>query len=94
MKEEIADIAKSIKRHRDLEISTGATNKSIGRSMTIYDNKERELWLINKQATVVKFSLDINGNTMPETGYSSQTTYKGDGDPIQRDSKLGELFWL
>ncbi|MEZ5002150.1 MAG: ATP-binding domain-containing protein [Chitinophagales bacterium] len=92
MKEKIEDIAKSIKRHRDLEISVGATNNSVGRSMTFYHNEEQQFWLINKQATVVQFQRDLNGNIIPETGFSAATTYKGDGFPVPRDSKLGGLL--
>jgi hypothetical protein len=92
MKEKIEDIAKSIKRHRDLEISVGATNNAVGRSMTLYNNKEQQFWLINKQATVVQFQRDLHGNIIPETGFSEATTYKGDGFPVPRDSKLGGLL--
>lgn len=89
MKEKIEDIAKSIKRHRDLEINTGATNNAVGRSMTFYHDKELQFWLINKQATVMQFLTDINGNPIPNTGYSAESTYKNDGIPVPRDSKLG-----
>lgn len=92
MKEKIEDIAKSIKRHRDLEISVGATNNAVGRSMTLYHEEEQQFWLINKQATVVQFQRDLNGNIIPETGFTETTTYKGDGFPVPRDSKLGGLL--
>lgn len=92
MKEKIKDIAKSIKRHRDLEISSGATNNAVGRSMTLYHNVEQQFWLINRQATVVHFQRDLQGNIIPETGFSEATTYKGDGFPVPRDSKLGGLL--
>lgn len=92
MNERIEDIAKSIKRHRDLEISVGATNNAVGRSMTLYHKEERQFWLINKQATVVQFQRDLHGNIIPETGFSEATTYKGDGFPVPRDSKLGGLL--
>ena len=92
MKEKIEDIAKSIKRHRDLEISVGATNNAVGRSMTLYHKEEQQFWLINKQATVVQFQRDLHGNIIPETGFTEATTYKGDGFPVPRDSKLGGLL--
>ena len=92
MKEKIEDIAKSIKRHRDLEISVGATNNAVGRSMTLYHKEEQQFWLINKQATVVQFQRDLHGNIIPETGFTETTTYKGDGFPVPRDSKLGGLL--
>ncbi|MFY7935829.1 MAG: ATP-binding domain-containing protein [Flavobacterium sp.] len=90
--EKIEDIAKSIKRHRDLEISVGATNNAVGRSMTLYNNEKQQFWLINKQATVFQFQRDLHGNVIPETGFSEVTTYKGDGFPVPRDSKLGGLL--
>lgn len=92
MKEEIKDIAKKIKRHRDLEISCGTTNNAIGRVMTNYQNREEQFWIVNKNATVVKFLNDLNGNPIPETGFSELTTYKGDGFPVPRDSQLGGLL--
>lgn len=92
MREKIEDIAKSIKRHRDLEISVGATNNAVGRSMTLFNNEEQQFWLVNKQATIVKFQKDINNNIRPESGFSEATTYKSDGFPVPRDSQLGELL--
>jgi len=92
MTEKIEEIANKIQRHRDLELSIGATNSAVGRSMTFYNNKALQFWLINKQATVVQFQKDINGNIIPETGFTETTTYKGDGYPIPRDSKLGGLL--
>lgn len=92
MKEQIEDIAKSIKRHRDLEIHIEATNNAVGRTLTLYNNEEKQFWLINKQATSILFQRDFNGNVIPGTGYSENTTYKGDGFPVPRDSKLGGLF--
>lgn len=92
MKEKIEDIANSIKRHRDLEFSVLATNNAVGRSMTLYHKEEQQFWLINKQATVVQFQKDLLGNIVPETGSLEETTYKGDGFPVPRDSKLGGLL--
>lgn len=92
MTEKIEDIAKKIQRHRDLEILVGASNNAVGRSMTLYHNDEQQFWLINKQATVVQFQRNITGTILPETAYSECTTYKGDGFPIPRDSKLGGLL--
>jgi hypothetical protein len=92
MKEKIEEIAEKIKRHRDLEITIGATNNAVGRSFTIYNNEERQFWLINKQATLVQFQKDFNGNINPQASYSDNSTYKGDGFPIPRDSKLGGLL--
>jgi hypothetical protein len=90
--ERIEDIAKKIQRHRDMEITIGATNNAVGRSMTLYNKEEQQFWLITKEATVVLFQRDINGNPIPETAYSETTTLKGDGFLVPRDSKLGGLL--
>lgn len=92
MKEQIETIAKSIKRHRELEQAIGATNNAVGRSFTLYNNVEQQFWLITKQATIVQFQRDLQGNILPTSAYSEATTYKGDGYPIPRDSKLGGLL--
>jgi superfamily I DNA/RNA helicase len=92
MKEKIEDIAKKIQRHRDMEITIGATNNAVGRSFTLYNNEEQQFWLISKQATVVQFQRDIKGNIIPHTGYTENSTLKGDGCPVPRDSKLGGLL--
>lgn len=92
MTEKIEEIAEKIKRHRDLEITIGATNNAVGRSLTIYNKEEKQFWLINKQATIVQFEKDFNGNINPLLSYTDSTTYKGDGFPVPRDSKLGGLL--
>lgn len=92
MTEKIEDIARSIKRHRELELSITATNNAVGRSLTSYNNEEKQFWLITKQATVVQFQRDFNGNVIPNASYAGNTTYKGDGFPVPRDSKLGGLL--
>ncbi len=92
MTEKIEDIAKKIQRHRGLEISIDANNNAVGRSLTLYDKNEQQFWLINKQATVIQYLLDITGSPLPNTGYNDRTTYKGDGIPVPRDSKLGGLL--
>lgn len=92
MTEKIEEIAEKIKRHRDLEITIGATNNAVGRSLTIYNKEEKQFWLINKQATIVQFQKDFNGNINPQSSYTDNSTYKGDGFPVPRDSKLGGLL--
>jgi len=92
MKENIEDIATCIKRHRDLEMSFGATNNAVGRSMTLYNNQEHQFWIINKEASILRYQRDMNGNAIPDTAYSETTAYKGDGFPVPRDSKLGGLL--
>jgi len=49
MPENIEDIAKSIQRHRDLEIIIGTSNNAIGRSHVIYNNVNQQLWLSNSE---------------------------------------------
>jgi len=92
MKEQIENIAKSIKRHRELELSISATNNAVGRSLTLYNQVEQQFWLITKQATVIQFKRDLLGNIIPTSAYNETTTYKGDGFPVPRDSKLGGLL--
>lgn len=92
MTEKIEEIAEKIKRHRDLEITIGATNNAVGRSLTNYNKEEKQFWLINKQATIVQFQKDFNGNINPQSSYTDNSTYKRDGFPVPRDSKLGGLL--
>ena len=92
MQEGIQDIAKSIKRHRALEMSVNATNNAVGRSYTIYNKEEQQFWILVKEATLVHFNRDFHGNIIPETGFAEKTTYKYDGHPISRDSRLGGLL--
>lgn len=92
MKENIEDIAKRIRRHRDLEMTSEATNNAVGRSMTLYNNQEQQFWIINKEASILRFQRDMNGNVIPETAYPEKTAYQKDGFPVPRDSKLGGLL--
>lgn len=92
MSEKVEDIAKKIMRHRNLEISIDATNNAVGRSMTLYNDEEQQFWIINKEATVVQYLCDFNGNPIPQTCFSEKTTLKGDGFSVPRDSRLGGLL--
>ncbi len=92
MIEKIEEIAEKIKRHRNLEITISATNNAVGRALTIYNNEEKQFWLINKQATIVQFQKDFKGNINPQSSYTENSTYKGDGFTVPRDSKLGGLL--
>lgn len=94
LNEQIEDIAESIKRHRDLEITCEITNKAIGRTFTLYDKEEQQFWLILNAPERVE-QKDFLGNVIPEYGYSKNTPYKGskaEGFPIPRDSKLGAIL--
>lgn len=94
MKEKIEDIAKAIKRHRNLEIFVGATNNAVGRSHVIYNNVEQQLWLLNSENLGGGDPIrDINNNIVGRrTG--ANTTYTGDGFPIYKNLKLGEALIL
>ena len=70
MTEKIEDIAQKIKRHRELELAITATNNAVGRTLTKYNNEVKEFWLITKQATVVQFHRDFNGNVIPNASYT------------------------
>lgn len=48
MKETIAEIAQSIRTHRDLEITSETSNNSIGGSRTIFKHKDHIFWLTAK----------------------------------------------
>ena len=91
MTEKIEDIAKNIQRHRELEITIGATNTAVGRSMTLYNNEERQFWIINK-APQRKESRDFNGNIIIELTYIDDKPLEGDGIAVPRDNKLGGLL--
>jgi len=93
-KEQIEDIAKSIKRHRDLEISSEISNEAFGRTFTLYDKEEQQFWLILKASERSEWK-DIVGNVIPGYGFTSNKPYKGnkvDGFPIPRDSQLGAIL--
>ncbi len=90
-KEQIEDIAKNIKRHRDLEISSEISNQAFGRTFTLYDKKEQQFWLILNSAERIE-QRDFLGNVLPEYGYNKNEPYKGNGFPIPRDSVLGAIL--
>lgn len=94
MAEQIEDIAKAIKRHRDLEIIISATNNAVGRSHVLYNEVEQQLWLLNSENLGGGIPIrDINNNIVGrQTG--SGTTYTGDGFPIYKNLKLGEALIL
>ncbi len=94
MTEKIEDIAKSIKRHRELEISIEATNNAVGRSKTIYNDEEQQFWLTNKENTGgIRYSEDITGARVG-TESGNRTTIKEDGKPIYKNTRLGEILIL
>lgn len=88
---QIEDIAKSIKRHRDLEITSEISNKAIGRTFTLYNNKEQQFWLILNAPQRIEQS-SFTGNIVPGYGYTKNQPYSGDGFPIPRDTQLGAIL--
>ena len=94
MKERIEDIAKKIQRHRNLEITICATNNAVGRSHVIYNNVEQQFWLINSENLGGGSPIrDINNNIIGRQA-GNGTTYTGDGSPIYKNFKLGEVLTI
>ena len=91
MKEQIEGIAESIRRHRDLEISSEISNKAYGRSFTLFNKKEQQFWLILEESKRIE-PTDFSGNITPEFVSTTNKPYKGNGQPILRDSKLGAIL--
>lgn len=91
MEEQIEDIAKSIKRHRELETHKDVTNQAIGRCYTMYGNTKLQFWLIHKAAQRIE-QRDFVGNVVPGFGYLTNKPLEGNGQPVPRDSKLGGLL--
>lgn len=87
MKEEIDEIAKSIKKHRELEIENKITNCAILRSKTLFDGKELELWLVNEpvtQSNIGQYIINQDG-TVIQNYQNKESTLKEHGKPITRD---------
>ena len=91
MKEQIENIAEKIKRHRDLEISSDVMNTAIARSMTLYNNREYQFWIINKSAER-KENRDFSGNVITDSIYLDNKPLVGDGFPVAKNEKLGGLL--
>lgn len=91
MKEKIEEIAKGIKRHRELEISSEVSNNAVGYSMTLYDNKVQKFWLINN-ASKQRMSYDFNGNPNTESVWLDNKPLYGDGFPVEKNGLIGELL--
>lgn len=94
MTEKIEDIAKKIKRHRDLEINIGATNNAVGRSHVIYNNTDQQLWLINSESTQPGSDIRDFNNNLIARDEAIRTTYTDDGFPIYKNLRLGETLIL
>ncbi len=94
MKEGIEEIADKIQKHREAEITIGATNAAIARSRVFYNNEDQQIWLVNNQnngeSTIVR---DFNNNPIT-TQLVNPTTYTNDGRAIYKNLKLGEILIL
>lgn len=93
MPENIEDIAKSIQRHRELEISSEIPDNvtAICRSMTLYNKQELQFWLINKEPEL-RSSRDFNGNVIPESSRIDNKPLEGDGMPVPKNGRLGGIL--
>lgn len=89
-KESIDDIARSIQRHRDLEIAIEASNPAIGRYKVEYGGEIQQFWLTNKENNGgIQDTEDITGyrnGVIP----GNRTTVTEDGRPIYKNLRLGE----
>ncbi len=91
MSENIVEIAQSIWKHRLNERGIRANNEAIARFKTDYNGLDLTLWIVRKQPTQVEIRRDLHGNPI-EVREAPNTTYLGDGMPIERDSKLGAIL--
>lgn len=94
MKEIIEEIAKSIRRHRDLEVSISVSNPAYGRSAAIFKNQDTTFWITNKENKGgVQFREDITG-AVAGTEIGNRSTITEDGTPIYKNTKIGEILIL
>ena len=93
MKEKIEEIAKSIKRHRELEMTApDITNKAVARSKVNYNGQSQQFWIVNyENKGGVRFTGDITGS-VTGTQMGDRTTITEDGMPIYKNTKLGEIL--
>lgn len=94
MIEKIEHIAKSIMQHRKLEISKNATNPAYGRSSVFLEGDHRTFWITNKEDRGgYQIKRDITGAFL-ETAQGPQSTIREDGQPIYKNTKIGEILIL
>ncbi|HUX97065.1 MAG TPA: hypothetical protein VMV47_15115 [Bacteroidales bacterium] len=64
MKEKIEEIAKSIKRHRELEMTApDITNKDVAGSKVNYNGQNQQFWIVNyENKGGIRFTGDITGS--------------------------------
>ena len=89
--EKALEIAKQIKNHRIGEEKIYAKNKAIGISNVNYFNENRTFWLVNSENTRgITIDTDFMGN--PIINSSGKTTYEDDGQPIFKNTRIGEVL--
>lgn len=91
MKEEIEDIAISIKQHRELEIKDSLSNPAIGRCYTLYQEKKQILWLTNKENLPSTNQYDLQGNVVARN-LGHPTTLTRDGISVYKNTKIGGVL--
>ncbi len=91
MKEKIEDIAKSIKRHRELEINDSSSNLAIGRCFAFYQNENLVFWLTNKENISGNNVYDLNGNVIGRN-VNNPTTLTSDGKAVYKNTKIGGIL--
>lgn len=93
MKEKIEDIAKSLKRHRELEIKDSLSNPAVGRCFAFYQNDNRVFWLTNKENISGRNRYDFIGNVKGRD-VGRPTTLTTDGVAVYKNTKIGEVLIL
>jgi hypothetical protein len=93
MTEKIEEIAKSIKKHRELEINGSLSNPAIGRFFVLFKREYQVFWLTNKENISGQNIYDFNGNIVGRNpGFS--TTLTTHGRAIYKNTKVGEILIL
>ena len=87
----VIEIAEKIEQHRNGEWRMNARNNAVGIANVYYFNSERCFWLMNNPNNRgISFGKDSFGN--PVIISSGKTTYEKDGQPIFKNTKIGELI--
>lgn len=87
----IIEIAERIEQHRNGELKMNARNNAVGMANVYYFDSERCFWLTNNPNNRgISFGKDSFGN--PVIISSGKTTYEKDGQPIFKNTRIGELI--
>lgn len=93
MAEEIVQIARSIKRHRQQELKGSFSNPAFGRCLATFNNKHGPFWLTNKENITGQDLYDLNRNIVARS-IGKQTTLTTDGLAVYKNTKIGEVLIL